>query len=1753
MSFCFATCDAFQLSEAGISGFTNDQACATFYGAGCALYRDLFLDLTSLGSPPSPPPPPLPPLDSFDELSPIRIFFAEGLSPNMQQPQSLQNDSGIADAADPGLRRQLSEEIVDSTDDPTVIAECTAATEDTLCETNGREDAWMTFDLGTNSRLFVVQIAVFRHTIDPPSPPSPASPPPSPPVPTPPPAPLSPPLPPPSQSPPPPDCPVADRTLCQDTCYFELVSRVGNGLCEDGFQSQDNQTTSVSSVCPFGTDCQDCGGRCAPSPPPSPPLHGSASRRISEASSPPMPPHVGVGDLYDVPNHGLEIWYSDVSAFFGTRARTIMAGTDAKVNTYRIDRDERGDDARGRYVSIRIYHPNKRLRLDWVRVFGVSESPPPAPPCAAQLSYCCTDTDPPACHHNDSSYLPCCDGLSCDNIVFTSYLVVTSYQCRARKPSPPPPAPPHAPIPCKDGGVGCLPNDDDCCSGRCSFGSGWVYSCDHPPPPPSPPCVAVGEQCETDDDCCALTNTVTCENAICSVDIVGINFGRRLSEAPEAPDAWWNRLEVHHAAGDGWLYPRRAPPGAHGRSAAGSVALALSLLPHHHVKGKPNSHSGALEVLDRLCQRLNGTKSPNDGCSHGDFWTSLYNRDAAPAAPDWAPSGDANWATLLASTILEPAVFVVVDDLLLCVSDALCAPFCSGPCDQAMRGTDTTLDAHSIVIEVETGLGSGPLLRSSRDVYDCATDASCLQEVAQEVAAKLGARTTLAATHRIVLVAEANAQLLRDAEVEFRMPSTTHWEERQQARIEALNTHRQAMAPLALGTAEWSRRFSTTSTGRRLHEQTTSTPTLSPRELALRVQTNTTCQLLAERNRTGAVASHEQAVRLWMLIDGGGNGAQRAGHGGVVCVDCQDSNRNNSCRHHFGFVGMTLQAMRRAEDMPRTMEHKKRELREHVGNHLDRICCARLKDGTSECKREYCAAHARRTQQRRIFHSSRKLQEAKHPSHAELSIGAQVGIDVLEPTLHHDPECRTPNNGTVSQAECMGRSLLFHLADKHNLSQDVMHERIQNIGLDLGTVLTTAAQTTGLFSERGHGGGTRFDSEFLKKRAEDTTVASRLMEQSRGRLEQRMAGGRRLQTMDGGALGKHASQAGVLHRNLHNASTTMHTHLRSLDRAMTSSNNRNLQSGPRRRQRSSSSSWSSVTALLALQAEEGSLTSRFGGAVSGLNRLRDRVADIGRVGQRRLDAQREQQRRRLSAKTGRAAKALDHIEQRRRRRLSEFHGPPVAANSVLELPESHGLSWVHDLVGDWNHVFDETTRLLEIERRRLKERERGTDHAEILRKNPSGWAWFDSSQHTRPSAIGDAMRRILYRKQKGGDPPWHYSSIHKRVDRRLGTSHAMPADEPRRIRRLAEAFLEGTLAAPFAFVDTVLPSGVFVSQSDVSLWEATLRYLVGSTVGCYLTAPVQDTSDTQGGSDPSQGDDGDSLKIMRPSKDKLCFPAFPFLIPRMGDFRVVTNTQGVDLYGLTYEKFCTHDGAMQTTARWIDSLGFNATSTDPFLPNAAILRGAEAIDAVANAARSGVSAESPTESAGFILCTIVELGGIIYITWLVVIAIILLAFLPVVNFCFNLLFDTTTLLVSKASSGRVKSTNTRKNGGKTSPTSAIGRGQASLAARASSRTSASLDDELDDQILSPQKKRAMLRKRRGSVPTGAFTGFADGVVDMTKKIVRMGVPEQEQSQRQSLFDESNEPSAPAEAEPAPTATGHGNAFDSLARSLARVP
>ena len=339
---------------------------------------------------------------------------------------------------------------------------------------------------------------------------------------------------------------------------------------------------------------------------------------------------------------------------------------------------------------------------------------------------------------------------------------------------------------------------------------------------------------------------------------------------------------------------------------------------------------------------------------------------------------------------------------------------------------------------------------------------------------------------------------------------------------------------------------------------------------------------------------------------------------------------------------------------------------------------------------------------------------------------------------------------------------------------------------------------------------------------------------------------------------------------------------------------------------------------------------------------------------------------------------------------------------ALELPESHALSWVHELV-DWDHVFEEGSRLYGIVRDRHKLRETGASHAEIVKQHPTGYKYLDDAREVRPSILGDAIRRVLYRKETGADPPWHEPSMLGRVSRRMSERPDGGEGTGSHIRRLGVAFFEATVAAPFSFVDTLMPSGVTVEKSEITFWEATLRYVVSSTVGCYFVAPSKDEVDTQGDDGP-QG--GDRMFVMRPSKEKLCFPAFPFALPQLPAFREITRTQGVDQYTLNYHDYCHGRGsATQVTADSIEALGIDPRSDDVLAPSAAILRSAEAVDSILNAATSGSPDVPNAMNAGRILCSICQLGGLIYFTLMGLIVLILINFLPLINFTFQLLFD----------------------------------------------------------------------------------------------------------------------------------------------------
>jgi len=111
----------------------------------------------------------------------------------------------------------------------------------------------------------------------------------------------------------------------------------------------------VSSKCEFGADKTDCGARGC-----------GVGRRLS---------HLPTAPVYDKPGH-LEIWVSRSLALYGTRAATIdTSAMEGREITVRLTE---GDEtlADGRYVYLRSFDSDRRLRIDGLELFALPETTP---------------------------------------------------------------------------------------------------------------------------------------------------------------------------------------------------------------------------------------------------------------------------------------------------------------------------------------------------------------------------------------------------------------------------------------------------------------------------------------------------------------------------------------------------------------------------------------------------------------------------------------------------------------------------------------------------------------------------------------------------------------------------------------------------------------------------------------------------------------------------------------------------------------------------------------------------------------------------------------------------------------------------------------------------------------------------------------------------------------------------------------------------------------------------------------------------------------------------------------------------------------------------------------------------------------------------------------------------------------------------------------------------------------------------------
>ena len=163
---------------------------------------------------------------------------------------------------------------------------------------------------------------------------------------------------------------------------------------------------------------------------------------------------------------------------------------------------------------------------------------------------------------------------------------------------------------------------------------------------------------------------------------------------------------------------------------------------------------------------------------------------------------------------------------------------------------------------------------------------------------------------------------------------------------------------------------------------------------------------------------------------------------------------------------------------------------------------------------------------------------------------------------------------------------------------------------------------------------------------------------------------------------------------------------------------------------------SPMARLIALQAEHGSMTDRFSSFIERFNSLRDRWNELNNRRHERARELSEARSRRLSEMPVHP-ELYDALERRRpsaRRRLAELDDA-APRTGVLELPESHALSWLHDIV-DWRAIGASASHLFDVEQRRVHARDQGYSVEEAVRLHPTGWSWFDNPDYAHSTAIG---------------------------------------------------------------------------------------------------------------------------------------------------------------------------------------------------------------------------------------------------------------------------------------------------------------------------------------------------------------------------------------------------------------------------------
>ena len=164
-------------------------------------------------------------------------------------------------------------------------------------------------------------------------------------------------------------------------------------------------------------------------------------------------------------------------------------------------------------------------------------------------------------------------------------------------------------------------------------------------------------------------------------------------------------------------------------------------------------------------------------------------------------------------------------------------------------------------------------------------------------------------------------------------------------------------------------------------------------------------------------------------------------------------------------------------------------------------------------------------------------------------------------------------------------------------------------------------------------------------------------------------------------------------------------------------------------------------------------------------------------------------------------------------------------------------------------------------------------------------------------------------------------------------------------------------------------------------------------VFCYLYAP-----DSTNG-----GDFGDGTRMSTHRTQRMCAGMIPYGISTMPSFRENYQLGNLDFDQLDFQNACNADSVKQVLGALGQDWARISFWSGPF---GAILRVAEGVDSIRNLAVSGMSNATATERGAAIVCGMAQLGGLLFATLAVVVALILCICAPLGSVLFVWLWKT---------------------------------------------------------------------------------------------------------------------------------------------------